>query len=318
MSKIFAELVKATGLKNLDQASEGDLKKLILSVGKDLSEKEWAALSSGAQDWYNDAADAVNDKKDIPAFPDAEQEPAAAPRRRGAAAAETATSTGGPDILAIGQEVKIETKRGKVSEGKVTELDTKDGFVELDGETEIDLDKIATVTVTKAAPGGKKEAEPDAGDAEPAVGDTVKLTNKRGKVFEGTITELTEDEVVIETGDGPEDFARDKVTSIEVLKKAKAEKASSSRRSSAKGEDDKGSKGEDDKPKRSSNPAGVSVGARIRELMCEDLAITEEKVGEALDKEKIEYRPPTLKMIYKDTKAVFDLLIENKHMKAPK
>lgn len=324
MSKIFAELAAATGLKKLDPKNEGDLKKLILAVGKELSDKEWAALSGPAQDWYNEAADAVNDKKDIPAFPDAEEEQEQAPpaRRRAAPAEEPKQqAVGGPDILAVGQTVVVKTKRDKTYEGEVTKLDTKDGFVEIGGKDgdEVDLDKIATVTVLKAA---AKNDEPDAGSAEPAVGDTVKLTNKRGKVFEGTITELTDEEVVIETADGPEDFVLEKVGSIEVLKKAKAEKASSRRSSSKDDEGEKGGKGKDkdgdEKPKRSSNPAGVSVGARIREFMCEDLAISEEAVGKALDKEGLEYRPATLKMIYKDTKATIDLLIENKHMKAPK
>ncbi len=78
--------------------------------------------------------------------------------------------------------------------------------------------------------------------------------------------------------------------------KAAASKASGSSRRGAAADDKK----EDDKPKRSSNPAGVSVGQRIKDIIADDLDITEDKVGAILKKEGLEFKDTSLRMNFAD------------------
>lgn len=313
-SKIEAALAKATGLEqDKGEKRQTWLTRLAKAVGK-LEDKEWDALSSEAQDWFNTNADARNKAKkadkdlpDFTEFPDfkAEEEEEEQPRRRGAKAAEEdeAGGTGGPDILAEGQEVKITTKRGKVYEGKVTKLDTKEGFVEIDEDDEIDLDKITTVVVTKpvkaaAKPAAKKEEEPEADPV--AVGAEVEVTTKRGKKIKGEITELSDDEIVLGTDDGPEEFRRDRIETIKVLKPAK--------KAAAKTPAAKEEKDEPAGKTRSKNAEGVSIGQRIKELIADDLDASEEAIGKLLKKEGVEFKEQTLKLNYAEvhkTVAVF-------------
>lgn len=342
MSKIEKELAKATGVETERGESRQEFLFRLAKGVSDLTDQDYDKLSAKAQDWFDDNADARNKAKkagkelpDFTDFPDVEKEEEQPRRRRssdddgddkGKGAKERA-AVGGPDILAVGQEVKIETKRGKEIEGEVTKLDEKEGFVEIGGKDgdEIDLDKIATVTVLKAAKAeeetrstrstrrGAKEEE--ANPAEPHVGAEVKLTTKRGKQVEGEIVELTADEIVLKTDDGEEDFRMDRVETIKVLKPAKGAKASS-KASEKEEKEEKGDKGE--KAPRAKNAEGVSIGQRIKELIADNLDAGEEEIGKLLKKEKIEFKDNTLKLNYAETHKTISVLKEAGLLKTKK
>lgn len=337
MNKVEKELQAATDVEPKKGEDRGEyLTRLGKAVAK-LDEKEWDKLSADAQAWYNDNAEARNKAKkadkDVPDFTDFEQEEEkSAGRRRGeddepkAKGKDEAPSL---DKLEEGQRFKLKTKRGKTIEGVVVENKPKKGFFaykDKDGdEDEIDYDKVESLEVFHGDAG-----KDDAGDAEPGVGDEVKLTTKRGKTFTGTITELSGDEVVLQTDDGVEDFARDRVETIAVLKKAKGGGKATSKgddedkpRGKGKGDDEPKGK-EKDEPKddgkrtRASNEAGVSVGGKIKELIADNMDASEEEIGKLLKKEKIEFKENTLKLNYVDCHKFLAVLKEKKLLKSGK
>lgn len=316
MSAIKKELVKATDLETKrGEDHTAFAGRLILAVGE-LNDKAWGELSDAAQDWFNDAVDAKNaKKKELPGFPDepsAELEPEKATTRRGRTEAKEEAKPADESALKVGQRVKITNKRGKVFEGEVIELDKSVVVVKgADGEDEIDRDRIDSVEIFH---GDAAAAEAGDGPADPEIkkGMVVTVVTKRGKEATGKIVEL-DDEVIILDVDGKDtEFDRDRVETIKPMDTEKAEAPKSGRRGAAK---DDGKDAESEKPKRSSNPAGVSVGGRIREIMCEDMGITQEAVSKIMKKDGLEFRDTSLNMIYKDTAAVIALLKANKKLK---
>lgn len=308
MSKIKQELIKATGIEaKRGEGEEDHMVRVLVGVAK-LSDPEWAKISKPAQSWYNDAADARNEKppKALPAFPDAE-EPKAAGRRKVQDEPEER-------LTKVGDTATVVTNRGKEYTGEVVEI--SDDIIVLrgdDGDDEFDMAKVKSVTVLNGDAGGGETSW------EPAVGDVVELTTKRGKTYTGQIVEIDDKIVVLKGDDGEDEFDMDKVGDIVRLGGAKEDDAPA-RRQAAK--DDaparRGAEKEapaDGKPKRASNPRGVSVGGRIRELMCDDMAITTAEIAKVLKKEGIEFREPTLDMIFKDTQTVFELLKAGKKLK---
>jgi len=329
MSAIQKELVSATGVKPVAdrQAFLLDLMKAITN----LTDKAYDALSDEAADWFTAAAEVKNanfearkknakaKQDDLPDFPD--YEPEAAPeegRRRRRAVEDDAPAAQEKRAMEVGDNVKIVTLRGKEYLGEVIELDKKQVVLKDDAgdEIEIGLDKIDTTEIFHgdAKPGGAPEEELDQDPV--AVGAEVLITNKRGKEYTGVIAEITEDDIILEDG---EEISRDRVETVKILKKApaakgKAEKEEAPARSRGRSAPEPEADA-DAKPKRSSNPAGVSVGGRIREIMCDDLEITEAEVGKVLKKEGLEFRDTSLKMIFKDVTQVFTLLRKNKKLK---
>lgn len=83
---------------------------------------------------------------------------------------------------------------------------------------------------TKRRAAAKDEPEDDDAGNEPKKGDKVKVITKRGKEFTGTVLKITDDELVLDTDDGEEEFDRDRLESIEPVK------ASGGKKSSAKDE----------------------------------------------------------------------------------
>ena len=75
-SKIETELLEATGLRAKKSEDREDfLKRMTKAVAsKTFPEEKWDDLSEEAQNWANDAAEALQAKKEIPDFPDAEPE----------------------------------------------------------------------------------------------------------------------------------------------------------------------------------------------------------------------------------------------------
>lgn len=74
MSKIEKELLEASNLKpKKNEDSQAYRTRLCRAVAK-ISDDAWEGLSSEAQGWNNDAAEALKNSKDIADFPDAEEE----------------------------------------------------------------------------------------------------------------------------------------------------------------------------------------------------------------------------------------------------
>lgn len=321
-SKIQQELAEATEInpsarKDETIQSQEYLTRLVAGVA-DLKDKEWAALSTSAQNWYNACADAIDAKRKLPDFPDlpkAEEEEKPASRRRGAAKEEA------PAEPKVGDEVKVTTKRGKEYTGELVEISEKENLVVIktdDGEEELNRDRIESIEVIGGGASGGDE--PDAGGddapADPAVGDTVQIKTKRGKVIMCKITELDGDTIVYETPDGEtDDIDQDRIESIEVKSRAKAkdEPKKTTRgggRSDAKAE-------EEDKPnarkaERAGKGAngGVSVTTRMRQLICENPDSKKEDVVKLLKKENLEFKEGTFDIAWNDTLKIIGILRE--------
>ena len=322
MSQIKAELVKVTELSTKRGEDHQEFLTRLVKATAELSDKEWDGLSKEAQDWYNDAADAKNAKaKTLPDFPDYpkdEEEEEAPKTRRGSKAGKEEAAPAKPKV---GMAAKVVTKRGKELTGHIVEIDDEVLVLKLGNGEEEELSRDRLESITVLTEGKVKAAEPE--ETDPIkVGATVKLTTKRGKEVTGKIVELDDDVVVLDVDGNDEEFSRDRVEGMVIVggkSKGKAvdadteEKAPKTRRGS-KADADEAEEAGDSKPKRSSN-AGVSVGQRIREIMCDDLSVTEEEVSKQMKKEGLEFRDTSLKMIFKDTTAVFSLLKAAKKLK---
>lgn len=328
IQKKLADLIEVSPKRGEDR--QAYLNRCVAAI-EEISEDEWNALPEDVQDWFNTAADAKNAKKaTLPDFPDAEtekQEEAPSRRRRGGDDSAAKEEQAGTKVEVKEEDVKegmvltVVTSRGKEFTGHVDAvlkegIDLKLGNGEIE---ELDFDRIKSMHTLSAAaeekPSRRRRGDDAGKDDEPAdplaVGAEVTVKTKRGKEITGTIVEIDEEVLVLKTADGEEELGRDRIDSITPTKKA--EGSTGRRRGAAK--DDKAGDGKGDKPPRSTNPVGVSVGAVIRDLMTEDLGITEEEVEKELKKQKLEFRPATLSMIYKDTAYVIASLKKNGHLK---
>jgi len=299
MSKIQKELCDAAEVDpKKDEDRQTFLLRLAMAVNK-VPEKVWDGLSKEAQDWMNDSADAATAKKSLPEFPDMDP-PAATGRRR--VSAEAPAKAYEPKVK---DDVKVTTKRGKVVTGKIVELD-KDLIVlktPAGDEEELAMDRVEKV---EPLAGGSDPAEE--GPKDPVVGDTVTVTTKRGKVITGELVEMDGELIVLKIDGAEEEFARDRVESIKVEGKRKAETSGAGRRSADKTEEvKKEAPAEDGKRTRASN-GPVSVGTRIRELIIEDLTRTVEDIGKILKKEDLKFQDNTLNMNYAEAHKMIDLL----------
>lgn len=319
-SKIQNELQAATKVTMKRGESFQDYAKRLVLAVQDLSDKEWDALSEPAQDWFNDAGDAINAKQDVKDFPDAEPDEAQAEetttrRRRRAAAEEETPAAYAPKA---GDKVTATTKRGKVYSGEVVELDGNVVVID-DGKEELELDGKTTTFVLE---GGEQGAAEEDGPRDPQVGDTVTVTTKRGKVHTGNVIEMDDDVLVIKDAAGEEqEFNRDRVESI-VVKVSNAkdtkdaeEPKSSRRRASTSDAKQEPAAGDDGKKTRARNGGGVSVGTRIKELILDNLDAPQEAIEKLLKKEGLQFSDATLNMIYGDTHKFLKLMADRKLFK---
>lgn len=335
MSKIQQLLAKATETDPKRGESITDpayLKRLALAVGE-LPDKDWDALPEECQDWVNEAADAINAKKDVPVLPDAEKEPVkeeapARSRRRSAEAEEPAKEAAAtPYKAAKGDKVKVVTKRGKEYEGTIVDPDDKGELVLDDGKEELGLDLERIESVTPLNPPAeepkngrrRKAAEDDepAGPVEPEVTDTVELVTARDKTYLGNVIELSGDEIVIKTAAGEElEFDRAKLKSVVVKVKNAGVHAQLGRhrRSGEKDAKKDEPEGKARKTTKEDN-GGVSVTTRARELMCDDLAADKEAIMKLLKKEGLDFKENTINLIYADVQKLVKMLRERKLMK---
>lgn len=320
MSKIKAELVKATELSvKRDEDKQDFLARLMVGIAE-LSDDAWEELTEPARQWYNAAAEAKNaKKKSLPDFPDADAEEAepekAATPRRGAKVEDKEEAK--PTKAKVGMTLVAVTKRGKTATGKCVEVDEDTVVLDVDGEdVEFTRDRLESLTEAKVASAPVEDDEP----AEPIkVGVEVKLVNKRGKVFTGKIVEMDEDVVVLDIDGADMEFSRDRVESMEAVgggkPKAEPEKTSTRRGASPAEKDNDGDEGKaPEKAKRVSNE-GISIGQRIKELIADDLDATVEDIAKALKKEKIEFKENTLGLNYKDAHKFIEVLRAKKMLK---
>lgn len=332
MSNIQKNIFEIAGLKKVKDETRAQLLDRCLVAVNKLADKDWDALSTEAQDWFNEATEVKNaniksprSAKPVPDFPDFQEDDAAdeAPKSRRRSAAKEEEPAAAAE-LAEGDSVKVVTARGKEYEGVLVEVSDEEIVLKTeDDELEFDREKV-TVTVLESAAG---EGEAD-GPADPEVGDQVTVVTSRDKTYEGEVIEIDDENIVLKVGKEELEFSKEKLKSVTVKAEEKAEDEPAPRRRSAAKEDEpaprrRGSAakeenaddGADTGKKRSSNPRGVSIGGRIRELMAEDTNISIEDVTKALKKEGLEFRDTSVNMIYKDSKQFLDLLKSNKKLK---
>jgi ribosome maturation factor RimP len=316
MSKIQAELLKATDLSTKRGEDRQDFLARLMKGVADLNDKQWDGLSQEAQDWFNDAADAKNAKaKTLPDFPDLESaeepEEEKKPSRRGAAKEEA------PAKPKVGVVAKITTKRGKTSTGTIVEIDDEVVVIKHGDGNEEEFDR-ARVESIEVAGGGKEEAQDEPAEPSFKVGSTVTVVTKRGKTYTGKIVEMDDELLVLDVDGKDEELSRDRIESIKAAggssKTADKDEPKSSRRGAAKADDKDDAKDEGEK-KRSTNAPGVSVGTRIKEIIADDLEATEADIAKILKKEGIEFRENTLKLNYVDCHKFIEILKKKKLIK---
>lgn len=310
MSKIqqeLADVTEVTPSKKRDETitSPEYLARLAAAVAE-LADADWDKLSPEAQGWYNSVVDANDSKKPVPSFPDLDPPPAAAGgRRRASSAAEPAAAE--PFKPKVGVSVKVTTKRGATAEGKIVELDGTLLILETaDGDKEFDTDRLDKI---EPLGGGKADPEPDAGDAEPAVGDTVEIKTKRGTIEVGNVVEMDDEVVIIKTSTGEEkELSKSRVESIKV--KVKASKGGRSAAPEGKGGDAE-PEGKGKRTGKAEN-GGVSVTVRMREIILDNVGWTKDKVAEQLKKETLEFKPNTLDLVFAEVQKLLVMLRERK------
>lgn len=328
MSKIQKELSEVTEVTKKRGQDEQEFLKALVKATSDLKDDDWNALSPEAQDWFNEAADAMNAKKGLPAFPDAvKDEPedeTKARGRRGAAKEEAATPK-------VGDEVTIVTKRGKTITGKIIEIDKETVVVDSDGEElEVAHDRIESMTVAadelkeEKKSSRRKSADDEPEEpvvAEPKVGDSITAVTARDKTYSGEVVEVEDDLVVIKDADGEElELTPSKLKSLVI----KATEVKPGRRKAAEDEDDpktRGGKKEEPeaggKTKRVSakENGGVSATVRMRELIVDDMGAKVEDIAKQLKKENIQFRDNTLNLVFADTHKLIAIMKSKKVIK---
>jgi hypothetical protein len=202
---IKTEIEGAANIKRARSEDEGVYAKRLVDAITELSDAAWGKLSPAAQKWFNEAVDAMNDNKDIPAFEEAA--PATSTRRR-AAAEPAAESVAG--IPQAGDLVTVTTKLGKVYEGEFIELDGDTAVVKVgDEEMEFTADRTESLVVNTPPEEGT--------EGEPQEGDLVTLTTKRNAVVEGKVVEITDEVVVLEVNGKEAEYDRARVASIVIV-----------------------------------------------------------------------------------------------------
>lgn len=295
----------------------------VVAAINSLTDTEFEELDGKAKDWFNSVCDVLDANKakgksaDLPDFPDAEQ-PAkeeTGGRRRRSAEDEEAPET----VVGVGTFVTVVTKRGREYKGEVVEYEKDKVIVVKDDkgdETEIDWDKVGTVEVKN---GGTAKDDGPAEPAGPQVGDEVSLKTKRGRDVTGVVVSVDEEEIVLTTSEGPEEFLVSRIDSLKVTKAgggdAPATAETSSRRRGADAPAAGAAPADGAKPPRTVNKDGVSVGQSIKEILAKDPDATMEAVMKALTKADVLFKEVTVKMNYEDLQKFIKALREAKRLK---
>lgn len=328
-SKTRSQLEDATKIsRDKGEETQTYLKRLARAV-QDLDDAAWNKLSKDAQDWFNTACDAADAKKEVPGFDDeVEDDPAPTRRRRTSGDDEPKDTAPAKYEPKKGDKVRVTTKRGKVVEGTFVEMD-KDDYVVDDGKEEL-LFPSDTSTIEPVEPpkeeGRRRRAAADdepEGPADPEIGDTVEVTNQRGKVYVGILKDDQGDDIVIETLGGEiEDISKERIKSIVIKHKAGGKKAdapaeeTSSRRRSSGGDDKATDNGKPRKVTKDDND-GVSVTTRTKELVIENPDKSADEIGALLKKEGLVFKDVTFALNYKETHRIMTMMKE-RGWKAPR
>lgn len=346
MSAIKKALVAATGIEAKRGEDDEDFKVRLIKAVADLDDKSWDKLSTEAQDWFNDAADAYKSKKALPPFGDEKEEkkeekkeePYTRRRRSSDDDDEkTAKKEEKPAKPKVGDLVSFKTKRGKEVKG-VEVIEITDEFIAVkeDGEeVEYDLEKITNLTVDEKeerkeeSSSRRRRSSGDDDDEKRAKkedknpiqeckkGDQVVIVTKRDRTVKGKVVEVTEEFVAVDTGDEEVEIDISKMASLTI--DGGKEESSSRRRRSSEDADEKSSKKEEkDEPRKrtsSEENGGVSVTTRMRELIAEDPDAKMEDVAKLLKKEGLTYRDNTLKLVYADCHKFLGILRDKKRLK---
>lgn len=317
------ELEKATGVTRASGQAEKDYLLLVMRKVAALDDKEWKALSEPAQDWYNDAAEAVNDKKDPPTLGDSE--PATEPRSRRRTNDDThdvsRTETRrreaepeGPADPKVGDEVVVKTEDGDTFKGKVLEIGERSIVIDDDGEEEVI--KRKSVKSIKVVGGSSAKDEPA---AEPKVGDTVDVTMEDGEVFTGELLEAGERSVVVEVKGEEEVLKRAKIKSIKVAggksapkDEPKEEKTTRTRRGASDGDDDKTPR---TRARRGSGDGEESDVAKAWKLIAENLEDDFDAVVKKVAKAGLDVKDNTLNIKFNDVHKHYKLFKELGYIK---
>lgn len=322
-SKIQQELEKATGVSQESGEGKQTYYKALAKAVNKLSDKDFDALSKGAQDWFNDAADNAEAKRDIPDFPD-EQEDEAPTRRRRSAEADDDEPKAKEYVPTKGDKVNITTKRGKVFAG-VTFVEIEDDklivYKDDEGEADTPLEgaKIEPVDPPKEETASRRRSSKDDADdtpADPKVGDTVEVTNKRGKIYVGILKEDDGEIIVLETvGGDVEDIVKANVTKVVVKHSPKAtekDEPKTTRRGDAKDADS--SDGKAKKTTKDDN-GGASISDIVNETIVDNLDEPVEFILKKMTKDGVVFREDTAKLNYKQAYKLIAKLRAAKLMK---
>lgn len=307
LSALRKELEKATGVKRAEGEDEQTYLARVMRKVAALDDKEWKGLSEAAQDWYNDAAERSNEKKDLPSLgSDEPAEEAPRARSRSRAADDEPAAPADPKV---GDTVTIKTEDGETYKGEVLEITERSITIDDDGEEEvIKRRNVKSIKVT----GGKAEAAKDEPAAEPKVGDTVVVVDADGEEFEGELLEATERSIVVEVKGEEEVFKRAKIKSIKVAGgKARSstkeepakEETTSRRRSTAK--DD----GEGDGEKRTRSRRGADGESDVQKAwkyITENLDDSFEDVAKHVKKQGWDVKENTLNIKFNDVHKHYD------------
>lgn len=268
---IREELIKATAMKQGNQEDQVFLTKLVRAVSN-LGDAEWEALTEPAQDWFDSAADAIEKKTAIPAFPDegkpsrrravAEDAPAAEEKAAAKPAAEEKTA---PDYqLSVGDIVALSTKRGGEFEGEVMEFDDTNVVIKVDGDEEtLRRSSVTSIRLVSA----RAEVKKGGGKPKPAA-------------------------KVEEPAEEPEDKADEPVAE---------EKPKTRTRAAPPAEAKEEVKAE---PVKKSG----SVTQKMRVIICENPDASKEELDKLCQKAGLEYRKSTMDIMYSDTIATIRCL----------
>lgn len=282
---VKAALLAATGLKQGAKPEQEFLNELMRKVSA-LDEKDWDGLPAAAQAWYNDATIDHEAKRQLESLDDLPAA-AAAPSRRKVADEAPAE----PAAPKVGDEVKVK-KGGRAYTGTVIEFDDKNLVLDIGGgEEEVyrrsAIESIEVVSSNEAAPPAK----------EPGVDDRVEVTLKDGEIIRGTITEIDDKNLVVDTGKEEEVYRRTRVASIAHLDTNAAKPEAAAKAEPA---------AKVSKP--AAAPAAKAVTVSAREAVCENPALTMDQVAAKLLKDGVDIKPATLSIVYSDAQKVITLL----------
>ena len=191
----------------------------------------------------------------------------------------------------VGDLVTITTKRNAVVSGKLIELTDEVVVLEVDGkEAEYDRARVASIVVETDHLKGKEEEPRD-----PVVGDVIDAVTKRNKEVHGKVVEI-EDNILIVDMDGQDvEVDINTAKSLKIVSDEKEEKpAARSRRGATEAAAPAPTRGkrettpveekEEKKKTTKADNGGISIGARIREVICENPDAKVEAISKLLER----------------------------------